>query len=57
MTRSEDKYVFNYLYEMSMLETIEFLFSDVVIDYRDNMIGIQDRTYGYFIAWHGVAKC
>ena len=56
MKRSEDRYIFNYLYQMSFLETMEFIYcDDIVIEYRDNMIGIVDKNHDYFIAWHGVA--
>ncbi len=55
MNRSANILFFNYLYEMSLLETMEFAFcEDIIIDYRDDMIGIHDRTYDYYIAWHGV---
>ena len=56
MKRSENKEFFRHLYDMSLLETMEFIFyDDIIIDYRDNMIGIEDRKHEYFIAWHGVA--
>jgi len=55
MKRSENKEFFRHLYDMSLLETMEFTFcDDIVVDYRDNMIGIVDRNHDYFIAWHGV---
>jgi len=59
MKRSENKDFFRYLYDMSLLETMEFIFcDDTVVDYRDNMIGIVDKGHDYFIAWHGVVgKC
>ncbi|KKL82724.1 hypothetical protein LCGC14_1981860 [marine sediment metagenome] len=59
MKRSENKEFFRHLYDMSLLETMEFIFcDDIVVDYRDTMIGIVDRNHDYFIAWHGVAgKC
>ena len=59
MKRSENTLLFNYLYESSFLETMEFVFcEDVVIDYMNSMIGIRDKTHDYYIAWHGVSdKC
>lgn len=60
MKRSENNDYFRYLYDMSLLETMEFIFCDDIvlyIDYRDSMIGITDKSYDYFIAWHGVVKC
>jgi len=56
--RSENKEFFRYLYDMSLLETMEFIFcDDIAMDYRYNMIGIVDKNHAYFIAWHGVAVC
>lgn len=56
MKRSENKEFFRYLYDMSLLETMEFIFcNDITVDYRDNMIGIVDKNHAYFVAWHGVA--
>lgn len=56
MKRSENKEFFRYLYDMSLLETMEFIFcDDIFIKYMDNMIGIIDKNHAYFIAWHGVA--
>ena len=63
MKRSENRYFCSYLYQMSLLETIEFLFcDDTAVEYGDNMIVIfhvdsfddEDEP----IAYHGVAgKC
>jgi len=56
MKRSENREFFRHLYDMGWLETMEFIFcDDITIDYRDNMIGIEDKNHEYFIAWHGVA--
>lgn len=43
MKRSEHRYFFSYLYGMSLLETIEFIFcNDTSIEYGDRMIVILD---------------
>lgn len=59
MTRKENKSYYYYLYDMSLLETIEFTFEDVAIKYYDDIINIfsSERGEDYSIAWHGVAKC
>lgn len=65
MKRSENRYFFSYLYQMSLLETIEFIFcNDTSIEYGDRMIVILDNDKCHVddedeaIGYHGVAgKC
>lgn len=56
MKRSENRELFRHLYDMGLLETMEFIFcDDIIIEYSDNLIGIVDKNHDYFVAWHGVA--
>ncbi|KKN25223.1 hypothetical protein LCGC14_0887040 [marine sediment metagenome] len=58
----ESKPLYYYLYDMSLLETLEFVFRDeIVVEYRSDMIIILDNNGHPFFdndretVWHRVA--
>lgn len=56
MKTKEDLIHFWWLYEMSLLETMEIMFSDTItIDYRDTIIAICSDNGNNIITWHGMA--
>lgn len=58
----ESKPLYYYLYDMSLLETLEFVFRDeIIVEYRSDMIIILDNNGHPFFdnnresGWHRVA--